>query len=313
MFLFFHGDNEFLLEKKLKELKAKYRQKSGGDLNLITFEGENLNCEEFLTQAQIIPLLATSRLIVVKNVFRCKNKNCLDRIKDFLLKIPTTTVIVLTHVGKIDGRLGLYKELKRSKDAHEFKIIDQSQQVSYVKREVERLGSRIGDVAARLLVEYCQGNLFILSSEIEKLVLYKYKNEINSTDVEGMVSRGSFPDVFVMIDSLSEGRTDKALEELEKLYANGEAGLRIMAMINYQYRLIAQVKEAQEKTSNPFQASKLSGVSYFQAKKVFEIAKKISWNELYDKYTQIMLFDENIKTGKINEEEGVKGLVIKIR
>ena len=313
MFIFFYGDNEFLLEKKLHELKNKYRQKAGGDLNLITFEGESLSCEEFLTQAQIIPLLATSRLIVIKNIFKCKSKNSLDKIKDFLPKIPSTTVVVFTHIGKIDKRLGLYKDLAKSKAAHEFKMIDQGQQISYVKREAEKSGAKIDNEAARLLVDYCQGNMFVLSSEIEKLTLYKYGGEIGFSDVEEMVSRGSSSDVFRMIDSLSEGKTDKALEELKKLYANGEAGLRIMAMINYQYRLIAQVKEAQEKTTNAFQASKISGISYFQAKKVFNIAKKISWSELYDKYTQIMLFDESVKTGKMNEEEGVKELIIKIR
>lgn len=312
MFLFFYGNNEFLLEKKLRELKDRYRAKAGGDLNLITFEGENFNCEDFLTQSQIVPLLATSRLIIVNNIFSCKNRKSLDKVKDFLNKIPETTIVIFTHIGNIDKRLGLYKALVASKNAHEFKPMDYKQQISYAKAEVERLGSTITDDALKELVNYCQGDLFTLSNEIDKLSLYRYGQKIELSDIESMVRRAVLSDVFKMIDQLSRGERLSALKELDRLLANGEPGLRIVAMVNYQYRLIAQIKEAQEKANNPFQASKIAGVSYFQASKVFDIAKKISWRDLYNKYTQIMAFDESIKTGKINEEEGIKELVVKL-
>jgi len=125
-----------------------------------------------------------------------------------------------------------------------------------------------------------------------------------------MVSQGVSSDVFKMIDDLSSGNRKRALEELKKLYSNGEPGLRVMAMINYQYRLIAQVKEAQETARNPFEVSKLAGVSYFQVNKVYNIAKNISWRMLYEVYTKMLFFDESIKTGRIGEEEGIKELVI---
>lgn len=310
MYLFFYGDNEFLLDKKLRELKDKYRQKAGGNLNLITFEGTSMVCEDFLTQVQIVPLLATSRLIVVRNVFAIRSKNSLDKIRDFLPKITETTIVVFTHVGKIDKRLGLYKALIKSKDAHEFKSMDPSQQMIFARREIERRGSRIDSEALELLSDYCQGDMFALSHEIEKLSLYRYEDEIKTADVESMVSQGVSSDVFKMIDSLSSGDRKGALRELKKLYTNGEPGLRIMAMINYQYRLIAQVKEAQETAKSPFEVSKLAGVSYFQVNKVYNIAKKITWEGLYNIYSKMLRFDESIKTGRIGEEEGIKELVI---
>ena len=310
MYLFFYGDNEFLLDKKLRELKDKYRQKAGGNLNLITFEGASMVCEDFLTQVQIVPLLATSRLIVVRNVFAIRSKNSLDKIKDFLPKITKTTIVVFAHVGKIDKRLGLYKALTKSKNAHEFKAMDPRQQMSFARREIEDKGSKIDDEALELLSDYCQGDMFALSHEIEKLSLYRYEDEIKTGDVESMVSQGVSSDVFRMIDSLSSGDRKGALQELKKLYANGEPGLRIMAMINYQYRLIAQVKEAQETAKSPFEVSKLAGVSYFQVNKVYDIAKRMTWEDLHDIYSKMLRFDESIKTGRIGEEEGIKELVI---
>lgn len=310
MYLFFYGDSQFLLERKLNELKHKYLNKAGGNLNLITLDGESISAEDFLTQAQIVPLLASSRLIVVKNIFKCRRKNALDTIKNFLPKIPPSTIVVFTHIGKIDKRLGLYRALIGSKNAHRFEIMDTSAQKVFARREIEKRGATIDPKALELLVDYCQGDMFALSHEIEKLSLYCQGGTITADDVELLVSQAVSADIFILIDKISGGDKRGALLELKKLYQNGEPGLRILAMINYQYRLIAQVKEVQEKTANPFQASKLAGLSYFQVKKTFEVARRISWPELFKVYSHLVSFDEGIKTGKIDEEEGIKELVL---
>ncbi len=310
MFLFFYGENQFLMEKKLEQLKDKYRQKSGGNFNLINFNGSDFNVDDLLTQAMAVPLLATSRLVVVRNIFDCRSKNSLEKIKDFLSKVPETTIIVFTQIGNIDKRLGLYKTLVKSKNAHEFKALDVRGQKNYAKREIEKMGSSINEEALELLIDYCQGDLFALSHEIEKLTLYRHNSEITIQNIEEIATKNVSSDVFQMIDSLAQNNHRNALRELEKLLINKEAGLRILAMVNYQYRLIAQVKEAQEKASNPFQVSKIAGVSYFQTKKVYDTARQMSWKDLYNAYTKMEVFDEAIKTGKISEEEGIRELII---
>jgi len=309
MFLFFYGDNIFMLERKLSELKEKYRQKAGGNLNLITFEGENIAVNDFLTQVMIMPLLASSRLIIVKNIFSCKSKNSLDQIRESIDKIPSSTIVVFTHSGKMDKRLGLYKTLSASKNAHEFPLFDLKKQASFAKREIERLGSRISGEALDLLLDYCQGDIFALFNEIEKLTLYRHQAEIQTEDIQKLVSRSVYSDVFKMVDRLSAGDRKSAFSELENLYSNNEPGLKILSMINYQYRLIAQIKDVLKTAKNPFEASRQAGVSYFQAGKVYNLAEKMTWQMLFEAYTKILKFDERIKTGKISEDEGVKELI----
>lgn len=311
MFLFFYGDNDFLLEKKLNELKDKYQQKAGGDLNLVRFNGEEFDYAKFSSEAQAMPLLATSRLIVVKNIFACKSKKQLDMLKEFLPKISSSTIVVFTHIGKIDKRLGLYKTLIKSKNAHEFKELEGSKKVKFIKDQVKSLGSEIDDDEARMLADYGE-DLRQIYNDLCKLSLYRYGKKIRSEDIDKLANQSISSDIFKMIDYLSSNDKKNALRELKKLLSNNESGIKILSMINYQYRLICLIKEGQEKADNPFAVSKIAGVSYFQAKNVYQSAKRYSWADLYHIYTQMEYFDEAIKTGKISEEEGIKELVLQI-
>ena len=74
MILFFYGPNTYLLNRKLLELKAKYLAASGDNFNLSILDGENLTYNDFAAQTQAMPLLATSRLVLIEGIFKNKNK-----------------------------------------------------------------------------------------------------------------------------------------------------------------------------------------------------------------------------------------------
>lgn len=301
MILFFYGKNDYLLVRKLRELKEKYLKAAGGNLNLISLQGENFNFEEFVAQTQTMPLLAASRLIIVDNIFNCPSREALDKTKEFLPKIPTSTVVVFAQRGEPDKRLGLFKALSKPKISQNFQKLSSAQTKNFIKREAAGRGGKIENEAVETLFVACPDDLWRLSNEIDKLISYAGRRAVSQDDVELLVTKNITSNIFVMIDALARGDKKIAISELENLLLSGEPPLKILAMINYQYRLIAQVKDGGN-----------SGLSYFQTSKAAPFARKFSWQDLSRTYKTMVRIDGEIKTGKIEPEEGLKELVLDI-
>ena len=115
-----------------------------------------------------------------------------------------------------------------------------------------------------------------------------------------------------MIEDLSKENKSSAFKHLQALLTSGEPPLRILALINYQFRTIAQVKEALEISSNQFAIAKAAKLSPFQVSKTVSLAPKFSYTKLSGIYFEMSRVDEDIKTGKIEDSEGLRDLVLAI-
>lgn len=311
MILFFYGTNDYLISRKVRELKDKYLEKAGGDLNLTNLDGQSLEARDFLRQVQAIPLLATSRLVVIDNILKNKDKAVQEVIKNSLESVPASTVILFVEQGMPDKRLGLFKALNKPKVAEEFKAIEPYKLPRFIVSEVEARGGKIEKKAADLLAEFSGDNLWQLSNEIEKLLSFATA-EIKMDDVEILVARNITSNIFAMIDNLARGQKAGALTHLEALLESGEPPLRILSLINYQYRTIAQIKEASKTTSNQFAISKITKLAPFQISKFLLLSQRFKFADLAGVYEKIARVDFEIKTGKIEGEEGLRDLVLEV-
>jgi len=311
MILFFFGPNDYLVSRKVYELKQRYLEKAGGDFNFLTLDGATLVPQDYLRQIMAMPLLSSSRLIVVENILKNKNKEVLEMVKNSLDKVSSSTVVLFVQKGDFDRRLGLFRALNRPKIAQEFKSIEPYKMPRFVTEEVEEKGGKIEKDAANLLSEFVGDDLWRLSNEIDKLLSFT-GGIITSSDVETLVVKNITSNIFAMIDDLSRDLKGGALKHLDALLKSNEPPLRILSLINFQFRSIAQIKEAMEASSNQFAISKTTKLSPFQISKSFSLAKKFSFSRLSQVYSEIVRVDFEIKTGKIEDAEGLRDLVLAV-
>jgi len=311
MILFFYGPNDYLISRKVRELKDKYLQKAGGDLNLVTLNGSSLKSEDFSRQIMAMPLLSTSRLIIVEGILKNKDKKLQEEVKNLIPKVSSSTILLFIEIGSPDRRLGLFKALNKPKVAQEFKMIEPYRLSQFIKGEVKDRRAVIDDDAAELIGEFVGDNLWRLSSEIEKLISFA-NGQIRRSDVEELVEQNVTTNIFSLIDDLSHSNKASALKHLSALLKSGEPPLRILSLINYQYRTITQVKEALEKSDNQFAIVKITSLSPFQVSKSISLARKFTFQRLSEIYSEIARVDEEIKTGKIEDSEGLKDLILAV-
>lgn len=295
-----------MIHRKICELKQKYVGVSGSDLNLLNLEGAEITLDQFLSQTQAMPLLATSRLIVIEGILKNKSKETLEKIKENLSNLSSSTNVVFVEYGEPDKRTSFFKALtnpSRGVKSQYFGMLDSRATVKFIRDEVARHNAVISPAAAEILSEYSLGNLWFLSSEIGKLVNFVRNRPISAQDVELLSTKNISSNTFALVEYLSKRDTSRALRELEKLIATSEPPLKILSLINYQFRSIAQIKDAREFNTkaplSPYQFSKLNAYS-----------NKFSWRDLSQIYGLMVAIDEKIKTGKIEPVEGLKELVL---
>jgi DNA polymerase-3 subunit delta len=310
MILFFYGSNEYLLTRKLRELKDRYQKSSGGNFDLINLEGAELTFEKFSSQVQAMALFATTRFVIIENIFSAP-KDVQDKIKGYLDKISQSTVVIFIARGEPDKRLGLFKALNKPKISHNFAKISEDKLPDFVYDETISRGGRIDRQVAQYLAQSVGNDFWQLSQEIDKLITYRGSAEIRKEDIDLLVAKNLTSNVFTMIDDLVQGRKGLALKELKKLYLNNEPPLKILGAINYQVRIIAQVVDVGA-DGNPYALSKQIGIQYFQIKNVIDLCKKLTSSDILKIYKCLLHCDHSIKTGKIEPEEGLKELILSI-
>ncbi len=311
MILFFYGPNDYLLKQKLRELKDKYKIASKGSFDLLHLEGGELSFEKFASQTQAVALFASTRLIIIDQIFDSP-KETQDKIKEYLPQISSSSVVVFVHVGEPDKRLGLFKALNKPKISQYFEKIEDRALIPFVKKIALEFDAKFAPGAESYLVEKVGNDLWQLSSETQKLATYRFNQEISKEDIDLMVTANLSANAFVLTDAMASKDKAKALKELETLISIGEDPFKILGAINYQFRMIAQVKDELERGSAAYDISSKLKVRPFQVQKVLPISKSLSWQEIKDIYSKLVQLDEGAKTGKILAEEGLKDLLIAI-
>jgi len=309
--LFFYGTNDYLLKKKLKALKDKYKQASKGSFDLVTLEGRDLTLEKFAASVQAVALFATTRLVVIDQIFDAP-REIQDRMKERLDRVNPSSVVVFIHVGQPDKRLGLFKALNKPKISQYFKPLEESKILEFIKKEAQEKGADFASEAVSYLAQIIGSDPWQLANEIEKLAVYRHGRTITQKDIDEIVSTNVFANTFALVDALVLKNKKKALVELEGIIQNAEPPLKVLGAINFQMRLIALIKDELERgTASGALASRLK-VKPYPLRKSLPFAKSFSWDDLRIWYDRLSRLDEDIKTGKIIPEEALKELVLTI-
>jgi len=311
LILFFYGPNDFLLKRKLRDLKDKYQTASKGSFDLVTLEGEGLSLESFTSQVQTMALFAATRLIVINQIFDA-HKEVQNEIKEYLPSISQSAVVVFVHVGEPDKRFSLFKALNKPKISQYFTKIESGELNRFTLDLATSYGGKFENGALSYLIESVGSDLWQISNEVEKLTTYKGNLPITREDIDLLVSKNLFANAFALADAMTSGDKTRAFRELDALISSGEMPLKILGAINYQFRLIALIKDELEQNHSSYEIAGRLKIRPFQVQKAIGFAKTVSWQELSKIYELLLAMDESAKTGKIEPEEALKELVLEV-
>ena len=233
-------------------------------------------------------------------------------IADCVSQIPDFTELVLVD-GRIGNRNPLLRELSAVAPVKSFPLLKEAKLRQWIERRVTEAGGSISPRAVDLLVRFVGSNLWIMASEVDKLVLFVGGRRIEEGDIRVVVSYAQEANVFAMVDAILEFRAGVAQELLQQLLKQGAAPAYLLVMLSRQVQLMVRVKglRSQRKSRNEIQ-DKLGLTSDFVLRKALEQADKYSLARLREVYHKLLEADLSIKTGKYDGELALNILIAEL-
>ena len=148
--------------------------------------------------------------------------------------------------------------------------------------------------------------------EMEKLFCYCLeKDAITEADISEICTKRIGNHIFDMVGAIAEKRQKKALELYYELLAQKEPPMRILFLIARQFNLLLQVKELKGKGFQNKAIGEKVGLPGFVAGKYVAQSGRFRTQELRAAVEEAVEAEENIKTGRMNDNMSVEMLIVK--
>jgi DNA polymerase III subunit delta len=213
---------------KIDTTRARLRaraEREGGAAALEVFEaaeGRGMPDHEALLMAiPAMSLMDSRRYLLADGIERWRDKQ-LTPVIAALAGLPPDLTLVLICRDKPAAKL--LKAVKAAKgEVHEFEAPKAREMPRVLVGEAQRLGFRLDQTAARMLVERMGTNPVRLGNELERLALWAGEGgEVGATDLAEMIADTSEAAVWSLSDALIEGDPAAALRIGERLIGQGE-------------------------------------------------------------------------------------------
>ena len=329
MLYILHGEDDFSLNQALDEIKKTIGDQTALTTNTSILDGQQVTVAQLPAVCEAMPFLAEKRLVLIHGLlerFEPKTKSGRQKksasvatrpdesksLGEYLGKIPDSTILVLID-GKIKSQNPLFRELAPKARVMSFPPLKDARLRQWIQGHVAAKDGSISPQAVDLMARFVGGNLWIMASEIDKLVLFTSGRRIEEEDIRRVVSYAQEANVFAMVDAILEFRAGIAEQLLAQLLQQGAPPAGLLVMLTRQVRMIVRIKElrSQRKSAVEIQ-DRLALTSEFVLRKTSEQANRYSLPRLREVYHKLLETDLSIKTGKLAPELALNILIAEL-
>jgi DNA polymerase-3 subunit delta len=236
------GEDDLLRDAALAILRTAVLG-AGDEFNYELFYGDEAAGSDVVAAASELPVFAERRLVVVKAAEKLPARET-ESLLEYLAEPNAATTLVFA-TPKLDGRLKFSQALAKNAVTIDCSPLREGQLTPWARREAARLGVRLDDDAVGLLKELSGGALYAIRRELEKLAAFVPASR-SATAADVHLLRGMEPGASVFDLTLAIAAADRAraLSILARNLEAGEAPLRILGSLAWQYRRIWKVQDA---------------------------------------------------------------------
>ncbi len=320
LYLLFGTETFFINETK--QLLIKYAlDEDESDFNLSTYDLEETPIEVVLEDAETLPFLGERRLIILHNPVFLTAEKTKEKVEHNLSKLeeylkhpsPFSVLVFIASYEKLDERKKLTKELKKSAVTFESKKLSQPELKKWIQERASLHRVQITDGAADRMIELVGANLFMLTSEMDKMSLYATETKvIDEGIVESLASKSLEQNIFTLIDKIVSRNVQEALQIYYDLLKQNEEPLKILAIIAGQFRLIYQVKELARRGYGQQQMAGFLKTHPYRVKLAAGHARQFSDEELTKMIDLLADADYQMKTGGMNKEMLIEMFLLRL-
>ncbi len=332
MLVLLFGEEDFLIKKRLEEIKEGFLKEEAG-APLFSFdlsEEEEIDWERILNQSG--GLFSEKKIVILKNINLC-SKNTQEKIKNTIKKQKADKEKNLWIVGSYvtrkkdkknsfkDQKTTQEKKSKREKNIlveffrkncqkkEEFNQFSQKEAVNFVRKQINKKSDgkvSVSNKTAYFLAENWGNNLWFLDQLLEKLVCFKEEGVIEQQDIEKFTTANSEFEIFDFLSAVAKRDKAKAILIIQNFWEKKVNEFYLLVMIFYQLRNLIKVKQLFEKGfTTERQISLKLKMHPFVARKTLQQINFFSKKELKELFYLAAKIDEEVKVGKYDIKEGL--------
>lgn len=307
-----YGKINYLIEKNLKKI---INESNVDEMNIIKYDLEQDSLTKVINDANSMSLFSEKKLIIVNNSFiftGATKKNIehnLDELEQYLNNINEDTVLIfIVNNEKLDERKKITKLAKKVGYVKEYNDADT---VSIVKDFFNDYS--ISNELMKYLIERVGDSIPLLSSEIEKIKIYKNEDKnITKEDIDNLTVKSLEVNNFKLIDAIISKNKTLAYELYNERIKLNEEPIAIIIAIANQIRIMYQVKQLYLNGYTENNIAKILNIHPYRVKLAAQNSRKYSEELLINYLKKLANLDIDIKNGNIDKNLGLELFILQI-
>lgn len=271
---FFYGEEQFLLENKIKSIKKRLIDKDFEEFNYAKLDGKKIAFSEIENQLLSVPVMSDRRMLVVSNcgIFGNAKSKDFSALCESLADLPEYLTVIFTEHEfdkKKEKNLDVFK---KHGQIVKFDPLSPKQLELWLEKMFEGKGKTILASDLSKMIALCGQSMAAAYTEFCKVLNFVGDREkITSEDISAVVSKTTDARIFDIIDNIAEGKTKTVFEELGALRFAGENSSTVLSLITSRMGELLMVKQL---TEDRLSADSIA--EYFEPRKHPFVIKKLT-------------------------------------
>jgi len=284
-FYIFHGEERYLLERSLGEIRRTLFPGGPGGFDYKRFEGRHVSANLLNDAVNALPVFAKTTLIEIHDfdIFKSDEKELLAGIIEDLPDYVCVVLYFDTIIYKPDGRVKADAGIIKNAEVIEFRTQEQSRLLKWIVAHFDAAGKKISFADAEYLVDVTGGYMAPLLGEIGKVAAYAGGGAVERSDIDAVVTPALDTVAYKLAEALARRDHATALRILDELFQMREAPQKIIYSISLKMRQLLAARVCVGYGQGKTELMAICSLRYdFQARLLLETARKMSLKECRD-------------------------------
>lgn len=274
----FHGEERYLLEYYLGELRKTVLEGGAEEFNYKRLEGKDISVNQISEEIDSLPVFAERTMIEIYDYDVFGKEEHKAELTAVLSELPEYAYVVFVYDTlefKVDSRLKSNAALKKLMTIVEFQQQDQSDLTAWISRRFRAVGKRIDRPTAEYLAFASGGLMTRLVTEVEKLAAFSKGDIITREAIDAVVEPVVEAAVFRMTDALLKRDYNTSVRILGDLLKIQEAPHKIIFSISQKMRQLLAARVLIDSGGGVKNLMELYGIRFeFQAQNIMSAARR---------------------------------------
>lgn len=315
----FCGSDEHSIKYNINKIAEKCLTKDFWDFNYVELDGLTITLDALINACETLPFMSSKKVVVVyrANFLKDKTDKAMESISkeivEYIRNLPLECILIMYYVFENDREKESFKVKKLEKIASVVKIAklkggNLQKKVGEIFKEK---GKELSKADLAFFCSNVENNMDIIENEAEKLYCYTIDREINTKDVNDIITKKNDNDIFNLVDYVSQRKPQKSIDILNELLFKGESETAILRMIQRQFKLLYSIKLGIDNGKNNDQLSKELNLNPFICEKIMGQSKRFTLSQIKRNIEASLDTEKTLKSKSVDSKIEMELLILK--